>query len=107
MKIDIKVFPDYMSSGFWDKLTGVSCDESEFAHVLPQNLMTGFKYWHWAWEHYSEMWETQIEYAEHNGGNINSRVYIEQFDIDGQEFVNEMNKCQDQYNFVYFQSFNI
>lgn len=97
-RIKIRVFPDFLSSGFWHMPPrGFNIDESEFEDVIPEHLLIAVRYWHWIWEKcYDEAFPDEL--------SISEEAAI-QFDKDGQALVDAMNKCQDKYEFGYIPSF--
>jgi hypothetical protein len=105
----IRVFPDYMSSGFWDAGPGVNLDPSVFDGILPDSILIAVKYWHSTWESFSStadegtiseyvnQWESFSSTADE--GTISE--YVNQWNKDGARLVELMNECQDKYQFVY------
>ncbi len=91
-KTKIRVFPDFMSSGFWVYPYGANLCESEFESVLPPPLMIALKYWHW-------IWESNFDYIELE--HTMSKDAQQVWEQDGITLVEAMNACQDEYEFVY------
>lgn len=86
MKPKIKVYPDYMSSGLWDK-NGTNLDENKFHALLGYSNMMALRYWHESWEFLEEL---GMSYS-----------YWQRWQEDGRLLVEEFNKCQDKYEFIY------
>lgn len=93
MKPKIRVFPDYCSSGLWD-VEGVNLDEAGFETVLGTSNLLALKYWH-------NIWEFEIACFDDSEKPRVSEEYIKEWDEDGQKLVEQFNKCQDTYEFVY------
>lgn len=86
MKPKIRVYPDYMSSGLWDE-SGTNLDEDKFRDLLGYSNMMALRYWHETWEFLGEFGM--------------SSSYWQRWQEDGRKLVEEFNKCQDKYEFVY------
>jgi len=99
MKIKIRVFPDYCSSGLWGfPPNHTNLDESQFADIIPEIIMIALKYWH-------RVWELTADYMAEDGVTSMSMSYRKKWDEDGQKIVDAMNKCQSEYEFIYEPSF--
>lgn len=96
-KINIRVFPDFMASGFWktpEDGHGM-IEASQFEGIVPDALLLAVKYWH-------EVWEFIIadEFKEYKC----SAKYKNRWEEDGKYLVELMSQAQEVYNFIYVES---
>lgn len=94
MKLRIKVMPDHMSSGLWNEATHAMMDVDEFLEgTFTRTDTLALKYWHEVWEFFITEGKATLSYQ--SGWNE-----------DGQALVDQWNKQQDVYEFVYQPEWN-
>jgi hypothetical protein len=89
----IRVFPDHSSTGLWDAETGESVVVPE---CIGKSNALALKFWHGLWEWFAE--SSGIEY-----GDVlfkSERSWLQKWKEDGAALVEQMNLCQDEYEFV-------
>lgn len=91
MKPKIKVYPDYMSSGLWDNC-GDPLDGLDLPALLGYSNMMALRYWHETWEFLAEFGDRKSPMSSN---------YWTRWNSDGRKLVEEFNKCQDKYEFIY------
>ena len=89
----IRVFPDHSSTGLWDAETGESVVVPE---CIGKSNTLALKFWHGLWEWFAE--SSGIEYDD-----VLSDLewsWLQKWKEDGAALVEQMNLCQDEYEFV-------
>lgn len=90
MKIQVKVFADYSSTGLW--VNGANdCPENL---GVSSGLQLALKYWH-------EMWEFYIADDDSDTKNKASSGYVWRWMEDGRKLAELMSAENDKYDFVY------
>lgn len=98
MKKQIRVFPDYISSGLWGPNAGdCEIDPDEINHVVPEHLLVALYYWNCVWE-----WVISTT----SDGRRASKTFCNKWQADGKTIVDAMNACQDEIEFIYIGDMN-
>lgn len=86
----VEVFPDYCSTGLWDRRTHINLDESSISGHVPKHMLIALKYWHLVWE---------LRVDSNNWTSCS--LHAIEWESDGIKLVEAMNSIQREFLFVY------